>query len=70
MINRDTLHNQARQWSAQLGDLAASTSVASTPTPATVPQRLQELLAHLRNRSQAREHARERMRATEFVMDA
>jgi vacuolar-type H+-ATPase catalytic subunit A/Vma1 len=59
-------NDTARQWSSQLGELAAGTS-GNNPTPDALPARLQEMLARFRERNQARQHVAEKLRALEFL---
>jgi hypothetical protein len=59
-------NQQARNFSAHLGTLAAANATA----PTSLPPRLVSILQHFRNRRQAHEDVRHKVRATEFMMGA
>ena len=63
LIDNPGIRQQAREWSSQLGALAAEKAIA----PA-FPTRLTTILAHLRQRNQRRQQARDQLRANEFII--
>jgi hypothetical protein len=74
-IDDKSAQQQARDWSGQLGDLAARTPMGSIPrdieqrqgSPGAYPSRLSVILNHLRDRNQGRKDMVHKMRAQEFI---
>ena len=62
----DPTLQQAQLWSSSLGELAGS---LAPPLPPSVPppSRLAAALAHLRQRSRARQEAEHKLRVNEFM---
>jgi hypothetical protein len=71
LIDPNTLRQQARQWSAQVGELSGQLPTRLQPNPiqeAGHPStRLSSILAHLLQRSGARENAADKLKANEFM---
>jgi hypothetical protein len=76
-IDTQSAQQQARDWSGQLGDLAARTPKSSIPrdieqglgSPGAYPSRLSVILNHLRDRNRTREDMVYKMRAQEFIKE-
>lgn len=67
------LKQQARDWSVQLGELAAERPSRVFPPSASagiaspLPSPLAAILTHIRQRNQKREDMEDKMRAAEFM---
>ena len=61
----DNSAQHAKNWSSQLGALAAE----KAGTPAGVPTRFAAILDYFRRRKQTRQDVQDKFRATQFIME-
>jgi len=72
----DQARQQAQHWSSRLGALAAGLPASQPflapvqPAGQATPSSLSTMLTHLLQRSRAQQHARDKMKANEFLVGA